>query len=187
MYYNVAVSIKKIYSDLRTHSERAGVYMFYNHVTKQYYIGSCGNLYKRMTRYKSAANSTKHTSQKVVRSMRKNGLISFSLISFSLISFSLIILLFTASRVEALAIEQIALDTMQSALNIKKKVAVYIPVKGFLLSPSRKLNISIALKKHYKLFPHPQKGIKGEKSPQYGIGGKPVFVFDFKNRVLLFK
>jgi hypothetical protein len=53
-------------------------------------------------------------------------------------------------------------------------------------SKETKKAISSALKERYSKFPHHNKGKSGKLSPQYGKGGKAIYVYDIETKDFLF-
>jgi group I intron endonuclease len=177
---NDSINIKK------TVKNKAGVYMFYNNVNGDMYIGSSVNLSRR---FRAHIHLSKYSNLPLYNAMRKYGITNFSFIILEYCepNFKLLI-----------ELEQNFLDLHKPKYNIlplagssqglKHKLDTILKLKNlhsgklhprFATKPSieqRELT-SLRLKEHFKKNVHHNKGKKGAFSPQFGIGGKCVYCY----------
>jgi group I intron endonuclease len=183
---------------------KAGVNMFYNLITKEFYIGSSVNL---LYRYRAHITLSKTYALPLYRAIRKYGLNNFAFV-----------VLEYCEAVESTCLrfsgEQGYIDLYQPAYNIlkiagtsdkfkhsletiSKLKALHSLVAGelhprFGTVPSeqqRKLT-SVAMKKHFSLNPHHNKGNKGAGShtayTRSGVKGKEVHCYKSNGEYLSF-
>lgn len=192
---NVLASKRDIYKNLK---DKSGVYIFINKNTKDHYIGSSVNLSKRMAAHFYHARSNKKTSIIFYRAMRKYGLENFSL---GILEFC------TSDVTDCSKLEQKWIDLYQPKYNMLKEARSSTgfshsvetisnlkqmfskenhPKWGSSNSAETRQAISNSLKTFYKTHSSPFKGLKGALSPQYGIGGKSIFIYNENNKELIF-
>ena len=194
-FENVKDNKKNIYKELR---KKAGVYVFINKKTNEFYVGSSINLTKRMVSYYYYSNSDKPSRLFIIRAMKKYGLDNFSLG----------IKEFCASDPKiCLDLEQKWIDHYEPKYNVltvagnssgyKHSIETINRLKeklrkenhpkfGSTTSVETKQAISEGIKLYYSNNSHPRKGLKGILSPQYGIGGKLVFCYSKTGEELIF-
>lgn len=194
-FENVKDNKKNIYKELR---KKAGVYVFINNKTNELYVGSSINLTKRMVSYYYYYNSDKPSQIVIIRAMKKYGLENFSLG----------IKEFCASNPKiCIDLEQKWIDHYEPKYNVltvagnssgfKHKIETINKLKeklrkenhpkfGSTTSVETKQAISEGIKLYYSINSHPRKGLKGNLSPQYGIGGKLVFCYSKTGEELTF-
>jgi group I intron endonuclease len=136
-------------SELKILKNKSGIYMWYNNITNEYYIGSSINLYNRLNKY----YSNYHLSF-------KNQIIINSLLKYNHSNFSLIILELISNKKDILLREQYYLNLLIPQLNILKlagntlgykhneisKLKISKLKKGTILNEKTKLKISQSLK-----------------------------------------
>ncbi len=161
--------------------DKAGVYMFFNLITGDTYVGSSVNLARRFRVHMSNVNSI---NLPLYNSINKYGPNNF-----------VYLVLQYCDKLEevCLGLEQHFLDFHKPQYNILKLAG---SSQGFKHSPEtiarlkishagklhprfnskvskeQKILTSLSLKKHFAEYGHHNKGKKGNLSPQYGIGGK---------------
>lgn len=194
-FENVQDNKKNIYKELR---KKAGVYVFINNKTNQLYVGSSVNLTKRMVSYYYYYNSDKPSQLVIIRAMKK----------YRLDNFSLGIKEFCASDNQTcLDLEQKWIDYYEPKYNVltvagnssgykhnietinklrEKLKKENHPKFGSTTSVETKQAISEGIKLYYSINNHPRKGLKGNLSPQYSIGGKFVFCYSKTGEELIF-
>jgi group I intron endonuclease len=194
IYYNLLINKSKIYKDIKNKAE---VYCLVNNINGNTYIGSSINLYKRIVEYYSRTCSTKLTNSIIIKALKKYGLNNFSLIIFDFCE---------PIYSECRKLEQLAFNIFKPIYNI---LTIAGSSKGFKHSEETKLLLSklftgrnhpmfgktqnietilsrsLSLKNKFTNCPHHNKGKKGEFSPQYGIGGKTVYLYDVETRELV--
>lgn len=195
LFKNVKEDKKKIYKELRN---KAGVYVFINNITKELYVGSSINLTKRMVNYYYHINSDKNSKSVIIKAIKKYGLENFSL---GIKEFC------EQNPKTCLKLEQIwinyykpkynVLKTAGSSYGYKHSIETINKLKenlskenhpkfGSITSDDTKKAISEGIKNYYLINSHPSKGLKGQLSPQYGIGGKLIFCYNKKGEELIF-
>lgn len=194
-FENVKDNKKNIYKELR---KKAGVYVFINNKTNELYVGSSVNLTKRMVSYYYYYNSDKPSQVVIIRAMKKYGLDNFSL---GIKEFC------TSDNQTCLDLEQKWIDHYEPKYNVltvagnssgykhsietinklrEKLRKENHPKFGSTTSVETKQAISEGIKLYYSINNHPRKGLKGNLSPQYGIGGKFVFCYSKTGEELIF-
>lgn len=164
---------------------KAGVYMFFNLVNGNIYIGSSVKLDRRFRVHISSIGSV---NLPLYNALNKYGINNFAFL-----------ILQYCDPVEeiCLGLEQSFLDLYKPAYNILKLAG---SSQGFRHSPAtilklkkmhagklhprfgtkaneeQKLLTSLALKNYYKKHTHPSKGKKGKLSPQFGINGTKIIM-----------
>jgi group I intron endonuclease len=174
---------------------KAGVYMIYNNITGDYYIGSSVNLARRFRAHMLLAKSS---NLPLYRAIRKYGLSNFTFI-----------VLQYCEPVESicLGLEQHYIDAYKPAYNIlkiagsshgyKHKPEVIANLKkthsgklhpryGLIPSQEQRKLTSFALKNYFKLHGHHNKGKKGVAAPQFGLGGTSVHCYSSSGDYLNF-
>lgn len=194
-FFNVKDSKKDIYQKLR---KKAGVYVFINNKTNQLYVGSSINLTKRMVSYYYYYNSDKSSKLVIIRAMKKYGLDNFSLgikefcdndpklcldleqkwIDYYKPRYNVLTIAGNSSGYKH------SVETINKLKEILKKENH--PKFGGITSVETKQAIQEGIKLFYSNNSHPSKGLKGELSPQYGIGGKFVFCYSKTDKELIF-
>lgn len=194
-FVNFNKSKKRIYRELR---RKSGVYLFINNITKDLYVGSSLNLTKRMRNYFFYTNNNKDSKLVIIRAMKKYGLDNFSLA----------VLEFCECNIKTChALEQKWIDYYKpryntlkiagSSYGFKHKIETINKLKkllsnknhpnyGKITSIETREAISRGVKNFYSIHRHSFKGMRGEDSPQYGIGGLPVFFYNKKGEELIF-
>ena len=192
---NVQESKKDIYKELR---KKAGIYVFINNKTNQLYVGSSINLTKRMVSYYHYYNSDKPSQFVIIRAMKKYGLDKFSLgikefcdndpkicldleqkwIDYYKPKYNVLITAGNSAGYKH------SIETINKLKDILKKENH--PKFGSTTSVETKQAISEGIKLFYSNNSHPSKGLKGNLSPQYGIGGKFVFCYNKTDKELIF-
>lgn len=194
-FENIKDNKKNIYKEFR---KKAGVYVFINKITNEYYIGSSINLTKRMVSYYYYYNSDKPSRLFIIRAMKKYGLENFSL---GIIEFC------ARDPKICLDLEQKWIDHYKPKYNVltvagnssgykhsietinklKEKLSKENhPKFGSTVSVETKQAISEGIKLYYSNNSHSRKGLKGILSPQYGIGGNLVFCYSKTGEELIF-
>lgn len=175
------IDIKKSKTDILLKiKNKAGIYMFFNLVNGNTYIGSSVKLDRRFRAHISNISKVKYP---IYNAFIKNGLNNFAF---------LVLQFFEPSEEICLGLEQNYLDiynpeynllklagssqgfkhSPETIANLKKSHAGKLhPRFGKKVSDGQKKLTSLALKKFYEIYEHHAKGNKGELSYQYGIGG----------------
>ena len=174
---------------------KAGVYMFFNLINGNMYIGSSVKLDRRFRVHISGIGSV---NLPLYNALNKYGLNNF-----------VFIVLQYCDKIEevCLGLEQSYLDLYKPQYNIlklagssqgfkhspetiaklKKSHAGQLhPRFGIKASDEQKLLTSLALKKYYEKHDHHGKGIKGKLSSQYGIGGTKIIMTNEFNETISF-
>jgi group I intron endonuclease len=172
---------------LLTIKNKAGVYMFFNLVNGNTYIGSSVKLDRRFRVHISSIGSV---NLPLYNALNKYGINNF-----------VFLILQYCDPVEevCLGLEQSYLDLYKPAYNIlklagssqgfKHSPATIVKLKkmhagklhprfGIKASDEQKLLTSLALKNYYKTHIHHSKGKKGKFSYQYGIGGTHIIMMN---------
>lgn len=177
---------------------KAGVYLFRNKITNDFYVGSSITLSKRMAVHFYNASSKKDTNIILYRAMKKYELKNFSLhiIKFCFPD------VFICSDLEQKWINKFkpryntlkiagsssgfrhSIETINKLKELFKKENH--PKYGSVSSPETRQAISEGIKNFYRAHSHPSKGLKGKLSPQYGIGGQFVFLYNKTGKELIF-
>lgn len=192
---NVQESKKDIYKELR---KKAGIYVFINNETNQLYVGSSINLTKRMVSYYHYYNSDKPSQFVIIRAMKKYGLDKFSLgIKEFCDNDPKICLDLEQKWIDYYKPKYNVLTTAGNSAGYKHSIETINKLKdifkkenhpkfGSTTSVETKQAISEGIKLFYSNNSHPSKGLKGNLSPQYGIGGKFVFCYNKTDKELIF-
>lgn len=194
-FENIEESKFLIYSSLR---KKSGVYMFINNITKDLYVGSSMNLTSRMTKHFYHSKSETKGKAIINKAMNKYKLNNFSL---GLLEFCI------KDPIVCLNIEQKWIDHYKPSYNILKVAGSSYgfrhstetiiklqnrfskelhPKYGTTLRPETVKAIKQGIKEFYLNNSHPSKGKTGKLSPQYGIGGTPVFCYNKKDQERVF-
>jgi GIY-YIG catalytic domain-containing protein len=117
-------------------SKKAGVYLWYNKVTNNYYVGSSNNLYKRLSRYyqESYLKYPNHCDLPIVRAVVKYGLDNF-----------ILVILDYTTEFNIYELEQYYIDSLLPIYNIRQ-IAGFRSGKRILkksLSEEHKLKLSL--------------------------------------------
>jgi group I intron endonuclease len=194
-FQNVQESQKDIYQKLR---KKAGIYIFINNRNHQLYVGSSINLTKRMVSYYYYYNSDKPSVLVIIRAMKKYGLENLALgikefcdkdpkICFDLEQKWID---YYQPKYKVLTIAGNSSGYKHSIETINKLKEILKqenhPKFGSTTSIETKEAISEEIKLFYSNNSHPSKGLKGELSPQYGIGGKFVFCYSKTDQKFIF-
>jgi group I intron endonuclease len=169
--------------------------MFYNLMTKEFYIGSSVNL---LYRYRAHITLSKTSTLPLYRAIRKYGLNNFAFIVLEYCE---------AIESTCLRLEQNYIDLYQPTYNILKIAGTSYKFKhsletisklkalhsgelhprfGTIPSEQHRKLTSIAMKKHFSLNTHHNKGKKGVLAPQYGVRGKEVHCYNSNGEYLFF-
>jgi group I intron endonuclease len=193
------IDIKKSKTDILLKiKNKAGIYMFFNLVNGNTYIGSSEKLDRRFRAHISNIGKVKYP---IYNALIKNGLNNFSFI----------ILQFCEPNEEiCLGLEQNYLDfykrpateynllklagssqglkhSPETIANLKKSHAGKLhPRFGQKVSDEQKKLTSLSLKNFYERHVHHAKGKKGELSSQYGIGGTKIIMTNESGEALSF-
>jgi len=165
---------------------KAGIYMVYNKITGDSYVGSSINLYAR---FNAHLNLIAASELPLYRAIRKYGLNNFAFI----------VLQYCEPSVEVcIGLEQYYLDLYKPAYNILKTAsssegfnhtpetiqklqAIHKgklhPRFGTIPSLEQRLATSKALKAHFLAKGHHNKGKKGILASQFGIGGTKIHMY----------
>lgn len=194
IWYNVETNIYNIYSEIKG---KAGTHMLVSDITGDTYIGSSTNLRKRIGVYYYQVRSDSNSKMYIIRALKKYGLHNFCFIILDYCE---------PNREVCLRLEQLAFNLYFPTYNILKiagsskgfshspETIAYLkerfsginhPKYGSSLNPNTKEAISNALKNYYIDRDHPSINKKGELSPQYGIGGKPIYVYEISTKTLV--
>jgi group I intron endonuclease len=175
--------------------DKAGIYMFFNLVNGNMYIGSSIKLDRRFRVHLSRIGSTKLP---LYDALNKYGLNNFAFL-----------ILQYCEPIEnvCVGLEQSYLDTFKPSYNIlklagssqgfkhsfetitklKKMHAKDLhPRFGTKASEEQKALMSLSLKKYYKEHSHHAKGQKGKLSPQFGINGTKITMIDEQGNIITF-
>ena len=175
--------------------DKAGVYMFFNLINGNCYIGSSVNLARRFRVHMSSVNSTKLPLPLAINKYGPN-------------NFVFLILQYCNREVDiCVGLEQHYIDLYKPKYNILKIAG---SSQGFKHSPEtvvklkklhagklhprfntkassqQKLLTSLALKNYFLEHGHHNKGKKGLLAPQFGIGGKKIIMKSENGEVLSF-
>jgi group I intron endonuclease len=175
---------------------KAGVYMLYNNLTDDCYIGSSVNLARRFRAHMLLAKSSNLPLYRAIPAELRR--------KYGLSNFTFIVLQYCEPIGSiCLGLEQHYIDTYKPAYNIlklagyshgyKHKPEVIANLKKthsgklhprYRLVPSQEQRIltSFALKNHFKLHGHHNKGKKGVAAPQFGLGGTSVHCYSSLRR-----
>jgi group I intron endonuclease len=180
------INLKKSTLDILLNTkDKAGVYMFFNLINGHFYIGSSINLARRFRIHMSSVESVKLPLPRAIYKYGPN-------------NFVFLILEYCDNVVNiCLGVEQKYIDLYKPKYNILKIAG---SSQGFKHSPEtiaklkiihagelhprfntnvfeqQKLLTSLALKEHFIKHGHHNKGKKGVLAPQFGIGGKKIFM-----------
>jgi len=189
------INKQTIYKLLR---RKSGVYVFINKINNKRYVGSSINLTKRMTSYYYYASSNNKSAVPIIRAMKKYGLNAFSL---GIKEFCI------ENPINCIVLEQKWIDFYKPEYNVlavggcsfgfkhsaetidllKKKLnKENHPMFGIKRSTFTVDLIKKGIKNFYINSSHTSKGLKGKLSPQYGIGGTAVYLYNKENEVLTF-
>ena len=192
----IFIGIKDSKTDILLNiKNKAGVYMFFNLVNGDTYIGSSVKLDRRFRVHLSCIGSV---NLPLYNAINKYGLNNF-----------VFIILQYCEPIEdlCLALEQSYLDQFKPNYNLlklagssqgfkhspetisklkKMHTGQLHPRFGTKASDEQKLLTSLALKKFYEENEHHGKGKKGILSPQYGIGGTKITMVDEQGTVISF-
>ena len=194
-FENVQSDKKRIYKQLKG---KAGVYLFINKITGDYYVGSSITLSKRMTSHFYQANSSKDTKIVFNRAMRKYKLENFSLGILEFCNPDIIVcskleqkwIDYYKPRYNVLKIAGSSSGFKHSIETINKLKELFKkenhPKYGSVTSVETKKAISDGIKEFYRTHPHPAKGLKGVLYRQYGINGQFVFCYSQTGKELIF-
>jgi cytochrome c oxidase subunit 1 len=174
---------------------KAGVYMFFNLVNRNMYIGSSVQLDQRFRVHLSKIESA---NLHLYKALKKYGLNNFAFL----------ILQYCEPEANlCLGLEQNFLDMYKPAYNkrkvagssqgfkhspktiatLKKKHAKELhPRFGTKASEEQKALMSLSLKKYYKNHDHHGKGKKGKFSPQFGKNGTQITMTDEQGNIIKF-
>ncbi len=174
---------------------KAGVYMFFNLVNGNMYIGSSVKLDRRFRVHLSSIDSVNLPLYKALK-------------KYSLNKFAFLILQY-CEPIEnvCLGLEQSYLDMFKPSYNIlnlagssqgfkhspetiaklKKRHAKDLhPRFGTKASEEQKTLLSLSLKKYYEQHDHHGKGKKGKLSPQFGKNGTEITMIDEQGNIITF-
>ena len=174
---------------------KAGVYMFFNLINGNMYIGSSVKLDRRFRVHISCIGSV---NLPLYKALNKYGLNNF-----------VFIVLQYCEPIEdvCLSLEQSYLDLYKPQYNMlklagssqgfkhspdtiaklkKSHAGLLHPRFGIKASEEQRLLTSLALKKYYENHDHHGKGIKGKLSSQYGIGGTKIIMTNEFNETISF-
>jgi group I intron endonuclease len=175
--------------------DKAGIYMFFNLVNGNMYIGSSVKLDKRFRVHLSKIDSSKLP---LYNALNKHGLNNFAF---------LILQYCDPVADVCLGLEQSYLDMFKPSYNILKLAG---SSQGFKHSPDtitkltkihakdlhprfgtkaseeQKALMSLSLKKYFKEHDHHGKGKKGKLSPQFGINGTEIIMTDEQRNIITF-
>lgn len=174
---------------------KAGVYMFYNKINGQAYIGSAVNLTRR---FNSHFFHIKKSPLPLYRAIRKY---NFNNFIFCILQYC------DSDYTVCLNLEQHFLDLYRPAYNILKVAGSSLGSKhkpntieklqklhkgelhprfGVAPGPAQRALTSLRLKEFYAKNIHHNKGKKGILAPQYGKGGTPVYCYASNGDYLYF-
>jgi group I intron endonuclease len=190
------IDLKKSKLDILLNTkDKAGVYMFFNLINGNCYIGSSVNLARRFRVHMSSVDSVKLPLPIAINKYGPN-------------NFVFLILQFCESVVDiCLGLEQHNIDLYKPKYNILKLAG---SSQGFKHSPEtlaklkamhagnlhprfntkaleqQKILTSLALKEHFLKQGHHNKGKKGVFAPQFGIGGTKIIMKSENGDILSF-
>jgi len=175
--------------------DKAGVYMFFNLINGNCYVGSSVNLARRFRVHISNIGKVNLPLPLAINKYGPN-------------NFAFLILQY-CDKIEdtCLGLEQIFIDLYKPKYNILKLAgssqgfkhspdtiaklkAIHIgklhPRFNTKVTDQQKLLTSLALKKYYLENKHHNKGKKGSLSPQFGIGGTKIIMKNENGKILFF-
>nr|QRH18100.1 GIY endonuclease [Blastocladiella sp.] len=182
-----------LYNEVRG---KSGVYLLYNFINGKFYIGSSVDLYNRMRAYYLVdSNRPSDCTRTIDKAIVKYGLENFGFL-----------LLDVCEPSQILELEQLALDFFNPSYNIltvagnssgfkhseatkallsKNLSRENHPMFGKNHSEATKNKISEGLNEYFKVNTNKYIGVTGQNSPQYGIGGTVVYVYDSTTGVFI--
>jgi cytochrome c oxidase subunit 1 len=190
----IGLKISKV--EILSHTkDKSGVYMLYNLITGDYYIGSSINLARRFRVHMSNADKS---SLPLYRSIMKYGANNFAYL----------VLQYTESNEDiCLGLEQNYIDLYQPEYNILKLAGSSQGFKhspetitklkqlhsgklhprfGKKVSDDQKRLTSMSLRKYFVKHGHHNKKKTGPLAPQYGIGGTKIMMTNKDGKILEF-
>ena len=190
------IDIKKSKLDILLNiKDKSGVYMFFNLINGNSYVGSSVNLARRFRIHMFNINYVKLP-------------LPMSIYKYGLNNFAFLVLIYCNKDINAcLGLEQFYLDLHKPKYNILKLAGssqgfkhspetiaklklkhsgINHPRFNKIVSEEQKKLTSLALKKYHQENEHHNKGKKGALAPQFGIGGTKIKMVSEKGEVLYF-